>query len=136
MFQPAGGSFWEIVTAKLNALNHQIPEIPELNLNVEYKTSELFLGKPVYYYLWFVGSMSASSSEQLRDLPSIVSTNLKDGCGCKILSKTNNGSFRAINGYGGVSFPKYDNATKISFSNAPWSTGDMYVLLKYTKTTD
>jgi len=24
MFQPAGGSFWEIVTAKLNALNHPL----------------------------------------------------------------------------------------------------------------
>lgn len=110
---------------------------PPLKLGVEYRTTERYLGKPVYYQLMDCGSAPAKGSSKSIDLPS---------------GSSNQTLVQATMSYYGITFPKFDEdgtvlmavycspGTGKLFIYSPGedrsANGTIYALLKYTKSTD
>lgn len=110
---------------------------PPLELGVEYRTTERYLGKPVYYQLLDCGSAPAQGSSKAIDLPS---------------GSTNQTLVRASLSHYGITFPKYEEDGTVSMAAycSPGSAklffyspgddrsanGTIYALVKYTKSTD
>lgn len=110
---------------------------PPLTLGVEYRTTERYLGKPVYYQLLNCGSAPSQGASKAIDLPA---------------GSTDQTLVQASMSYYGITFPKYDESGTVSmavycspgtgklFIYSPGddrsANGTIYALIKYTKSTD
>ena len=105
---------------------------PPLKLGVEYRTTERYLGKPVYTQIINCGSMPAIGSEKTNSIAAFnvgVVTFISGWC-------TYYGSVIEPNIFGIALSANTDNIRIENLTRAVHSDAVMYVLFKYTKKTD